>query len=46
MAKLNIKLIGSIIGAKPNQRKTVEALGFTKVGQVIEKKDTPQIRYD
>lgn len=44
MAKLNIKLIGSIIGAKPNQRKTVEALGFSKVGQVVEKEDTPQIR--
>ncbi|HZK57017.1 MAG: 50S ribosomal protein L30 [Candidatus Alkaliphilus sp. MAG34] len=44
MARLNIKLIGSIIGAKPNQRKTVEALGLRKIGQVTEKKDTPQIR--
>ncbi len=44
MARLNIKLIGSIIGAKPNQRKTVEALGLRKIGQVTKKKDTPQIR--
>lgn len=44
MARLNIKLVGSVIGAKPNQRKTVEALGLRKIGQVTEKKDTPQIR--
>ncbi|HZX21614.1 MAG TPA: 50S ribosomal protein L30 [Clostridia bacterium] len=44
MARLNIKLIRSVIGAKPNQRKTVEALGLRKIGQVTEKKDTPQIR--
>ncbi len=44
MARLNIKLIRSVIGAKPNQRKTVEALGLRKIGQMTEKKDTPQIR--
>ncbi|MCK9268141.1 MAG: 50S ribosomal protein L30 [Alkaliphilus sp.] len=44
MAKLSIKLIRSVIGAKPNQRKTVEALGLGKMGQVTEKEDTPQIR--
>lgn len=44
MARLNIKLIRSVIGSKPNQRKTVEALGLRKIGQVTEKKDTPQIR--
>ncbi|MDI9476420.1 MAG: 50S ribosomal protein L30 [Natronincolaceae bacterium] len=44
MARLNIKLIKSVIGAKPNQRKTVEALGLRKIGQMTEKKDTPQIR--
>jgi len=37
-------LIRSVIGAKPNQRKTVEALGLRKMGQVTEKEDTPQIR--
>ena len=44
MAKLSIKLVRSVIGAKPNQRKTVEALGLGKMGQVTEKEDTPQIR--
>ena len=44
MAKLSIKLIKSVIGTKPNQRKTVEALGLGKMGQVTEKEDTPQIR--
>ena len=44
MAKLSIKLIRSVIGTKPNQRKTVKALGLGKMGQVIEKEDTPQIR--
>ncbi|HZK37833.1 MAG TPA: 50S ribosomal protein L30 [Clostridia bacterium] len=44
MAKLSIKLVRSVIGAKPNQRKTVEALGLRKMGQVTEKEDTPQIR--
>ncbi len=44
MAKLSIKLIKSVIGTKPNQRKTVEALGLRKMGQVTEKEDTPQIR--
>ncbi len=44
MTKLSIKLIKSVIGTKPNQRKTVEALGLRKMGQVTEKEDTPQIR--
>lgn len=44
MAKLSIKLIRSVIGTKPNQRKTVEALGLTRIGQATEKEDTPQIR--
>ena len=44
MAKLSIKLIRSVICAKPGQRKTVEALGLRRIGQVTEKKDTPQIR--
>lgn len=44
MAKLSIKLVKSVIGTKQNQRKTVEALGLRKIGQVTEKEDTPQIR--
>lgn len=44
MAKLSIKLKRSLIGTKPNQRKTVEALGLKKIGQSTEKQDTPQLR--
>ncbi|MBU5678110.1 50S ribosomal protein L30 [Alkaliphilus sp. MSJ-5] len=44
MAKVSIKLIRSVIGTKPNQRKTVEALGLNKIGQTTEKEVTPQIR--
>lgn len=44
MAKVSIKLIRSVIGTKPNQRKTVEALGLKKIGQTTEKEATPQIR--
>ena len=41
---LKIKLSKSPIGTKPNQRKTLIALGLTKREQVVEKEDTPQIR--
>lgn len=44
MAKVSIKLIKSVIGTKPNQRKTVEALGLKKIGQATEKEMTPQLR--
>jgi large subunit ribosomal protein L30 len=44
MAKVSIKLTKSLIGTKPNQRKTVEALGLRKIGQATEKEVTPQIR--
>ncbi|MDO5714050.1 MAG: 50S ribosomal protein L30 [Tissierellia bacterium] len=44
METIRIKLVRSPIGRVENHKKTVKALGFKKVGQVIEKKDTPQIR--
>ena len=44
MAKVSIKLTKSVIGTKPNQRKTVEALGLKKIGQVTENEMTPQLR--
>jgi large subunit ribosomal protein L30 len=44
MATIKIKLIKSPVGKPESQRKVVEALGFRKVNQVIEKNDTPQIR--
>ena len=44
MATIKVKLIKSPVGKPESQRKVVEALGFRKVNQVIEKNDTPQIR--
>lgn len=41
---IKIKLVRSKIGRKPNQIKTIEALGLRKIGQIVEKQDTPQIR--
>jgi large subunit ribosomal protein L30 len=44
LASIKVKLVRSKIGKTPNQRKTIEALGLRKIGQVVEKEDTPQIR--
>ncbi len=34
---LNIKLVKSACGRKPNQAKTLKALGLTKINQVVTK---------
>lgn len=34
--KIKIKLVGSIIGASPAQKKVVAALGLKKLNQVVE----------
>jgi len=44
LATINVKLTKSTIGSKPKHRKTVEALGLRKIGQVVEKQDNPQMR--
>ena len=44
MAKIKIKLVRSIIGRPEKHKRTIEALGLRKIGQVVEKEDTPQIR--
>jgi large subunit ribosomal protein L30 len=44
LAKLNIKLVKSIIGRKKDQIATVEALGLKKLNSEVEQQDTPQIR--
>jgi large subunit ribosomal protein L30 len=44
MAKLQITLSKSVIGAKPNQRKVVEALGLRKMNQTVEQADNAAIR--
>lgn len=41
---LKIKLSRSSIGIRPNQKKTLLALGLKKREQVVEKQDNPQIR--
>ena len=44
MAKLQIKLVRSVIGTTPNQKKNVEALGLRKREQVVVKEDNAQTR--
>ncbi len=44
MAKIKVKMTRSKIGKTKKQKQTVEALGLNKIGQVVEKEDTPQIR--
>ncbi len=43
-AKLKITWVKSAIGYKKNQKATITALGLKKIGQVIERQDSPQIR--
>jgi len=44
MAKLEVTLTRSVIGSKPDQRKTVEALGLRKMHQTVEHADNVAIR--
>lgn len=44
MTMIKIKLVKSPIGKPETHKRTIEALGFKKIGQVVEKNDTPQIR--
>jgi len=41
---LKIKLVKSTIGAKPQHKKTIQALGLRKMHQTVEKQDNPQMR--
>ncbi len=41
---IKVTLKKSTIGCKKDQIATVEALGLKKIGQTVEKNDTPQIR--
>jgi large subunit ribosomal protein L30 len=42
--KLEITLTKSVIGSKPAQRKTIEALGLRKLNQTVEHQDNVAIR--
>lgn len=44
MTMIKIKLVKSLIGKPETHKKTIQALGLRKIGQVVEKNDTPQIR--
>jgi len=43
-SKLRIKQTRSAIRREERQKKTIRALGFRKLHQVVEVNDTPQIR--
>lgn len=43
MATIKIKLVRSTIGRPQRQKRTVEALGFKKLNQIIEKDSSPQV---
>jgi large subunit ribosomal protein L30 len=43
MAKVRITQVKSIIDRPEGQKRTVRALGFTKMNQTLEKEGTPQI---
>ena len=44
MAKINVTLKRSIIGATKRQKDTVKALGLGKLNSTVVHEDTPQIR--
>jgi large subunit ribosomal protein L30 len=44
MAKIKIKQVRSAINRPARQKATIKALGFSKLNQVVEHEETPQIR--
>ena len=44
MSKIKVRQFKSASGHKADQGATVRALGFTRLQQVVEHEDTPQIR--
>ena len=43
MAKIKVKQIRSSIKRQKNQKRTLEALGLRKIGQIVEHDATPNI---
>ncbi|RZS99967.1 50S ribosomal protein L30 [Aquimarina brevivitae] len=43
MAKIKVKKVKSAINRTQSQKRTLEALGLKKIGQVVEHDDTPNI---
>lgn len=44
MATIKIQQTKSRIGAPKDQKRTLDALGLTKMNRIVEKEDTPVIR--
>ncbi len=44
MATIKIKQTKSRIGAPIDQKRTLDALGLTKMNKIVEKEDTPALR--
>lgn len=44
MATIKIQQTKSRIGAPKDQKRTLDALGLTKLNRIVEKEDTPIIR--
>ncbi|NLA61949.1 MAG: 50S ribosomal protein L30 [Bacteroidales bacterium] len=44
MAKIKIKQIRSRIGSPIDQKRTLDALGLTKINKIVEHEDVPTIR--
>ncbi|WP_066502403.1 50S ribosomal protein L30 [Abyssisolibacter fermentans] len=44
MATIKVKLTRSKIGRIEKQKRTIEALGLKKIGQIVEHEDNAQIR--
>ena len=44
MAKIRISWVRSQIGYAQDQRRTIRALGFTRLNQTIEREDSPTLQ--
>ncbi|MBN2651820.1 MAG: 50S ribosomal protein L30 [Spirochaetales bacterium] len=42
--KVKVTLVRSLIGRKPNQRKTAKALGLKKINSTVEKELNPAVQ--
>jgi large subunit ribosomal protein L30 len=44
MARLKVTYVRRMIGQKPDQERTVQALGLRRLHQTVEHEDSPQLR--
>ena len=44
MARLKVTYVRSVIGQKPDQERTVQALGLRRLHQTVEHEDSAQLR--